>query len=81
MGLSVYLQNIMNETNVEISLEMPVLVKTALLLHYIASGSGNAVYKMIQSSTTPDPEYQWESDKLTVRHQKRETRGQPFPSR
>ena len=27
------------------------------------------------------PGYQWESDKLTVRHDKREPRGQPFPSR
>ena len=36
---------------------------------------------LIQSSTTPDPGYQWESDKLTVRHHKREPRGQPFPSR
>ena len=35
----------------------------------------------IQSSTTPNPGYQWESDKLTVRHQKREPTGQPFPSR
>ena len=26
----------------------------------------------IQSITTSDPEYQWESDKLTVRHHKRE---------
>ena len=29
----------------------------------------------IQSSTTPDPGYQWESNKLTVRHHKRELRG------
>ena len=35
----------------------------------------------IQSSTIPDPGYQWQSNKLTVRHQKREPRGQPFPSR
>ena len=35
----------------------------------------------MQSSNTPDPGYQWESDKLTVRHHKRETRDQPFPSR
>ena len=35
----------------------------------------------IHSNTTPDPGYQWESDKLTVRHHKREPRGQPFPSR
>ena len=32
-------------------------------------------------STTPDPGYQSKSDKLTVRHHKREPRGQPFPSR
>ena len=35
----------------------------------------------IQSSTTPDPGYQWEGNKLTIRHRKREPRGQPFPSR
>ena len=35
----------------------------------------------IRSSTTPDPGYQWESDKLTVRHHRREPRGQPFPTR
>ena len=34
----------------------------------------------IQSSTTPDSRYQRESDKLTVRHHKREPRGQPFPA-
>ena len=32
----------------------------------------------IQSSSTPDPGYQWESNKLTVRHHKRKPRGQPF---
>ena len=33
----------------------------------------------MQTSTTPDPGYQWESDKLTVRHHNREPRGQlPF---
>ena len=30
----------------------------------------------IQSSTIPDPRYQWEKDKLTVRHHKGEPRGQ-----
>ena len=29
----------------------------------------------IQSSTTPDPGYQWESDNVTIRHHKREPRG------
>ena len=35
----------------------------------------------IQSSNTPDPGYQWERDNITIRHHKREPRGQPFPSR
>ena len=35
----------------------------------------------IQSSTTPDPGYQWESNNFTIRHHKREPIGQPFPSR
>ena len=30
----------------------------------------------IQSSITPDPGYQWESKKLTVRHHRRELRSQ-----
>ena len=30
----------------------------------------------IQLSTIPNPGYQWESNKLTVRHHKREPRGQ-----
>ena len=34
----------------------------------------------IQSSITPDPGYQWESDNVTIRHHKRESRGQPFPA-
>ena len=32
-----------------------------------------------QSSTTPDPGYQWESDNYTIRHHKREPRGQQSP--
>ena len=35
----------------------------------------------IQSSTTPDPGYEWESDNFTIRHHKREPKGQPFPNR
>ena len=38
-------------------------------------------WESIQSSTTPDPGYQWENDNVTTRHHKREPRGQPFPSR
>ena len=35
-------------------------------------------HESIQSSTTPDPVYQWKSNKLTIRHHKREASGQPF---
>ena len=35
----------------------------------------------IQSSTTPDPGYQWESDNVANRHHTPEPRGQPFPNR
>ena len=35
----------------------------------------------IQSITSPDPGYQWESDNVTISRHKREPRGQPFPSR
>ena len=45
------------------------------------SKSGCKDQESIQSSTTLDPGYQWESDKLTVRHHKQEPRDQPFPSR
>ena len=37
--------------------------------------------KSIQSCTTHDPGYRWESDNFTIRHNKWEPRGQPFPSR
>ena len=37
--------------------------------------------KSIQSSTEPDPGYQWESYNVTIRHHKREPRGKLFPSR
>ena len=33
-----------------------------------------------QSSATPDPGYQWNSDNFTIRHHKREPSGQPLPS-
>ena len=51
--------------------------------HYLFAHSkkGCKDQESIQSSPTPDPRYQWESDKLTVRHHKREPRGQPIPSR
>ena len=42
---------------------------------------GAKIKNRYNQRTTPDPGYQWESDKLTVRHHKREPRGHPFPSR
>ena len=51
-----------------------------MILHFLESKDAKS-QESIQLSTTPDPGYQWESDKLTVRHHKREPRGQPFPSR
>ena len=34
----------------------------------------------MQAGTTPDPGYQWESNKLTVRHHKREPTSPHFKS-
>ena len=45
----------------------------------LQSKEGCKDQESIRSSITPDPGYQWESDKLTVRHHKREQRGQPYP--
>ena len=57
-----------------------VIQDFVFLVRKIGSISGYFCRYIIKSSTTPDPGYQWESDKLTVRHHKREPRGQPFPS-
>ena len=46
--------------------------KTILILYQGSRGDQES----IQSSTTPDPGYQWESNKLTVRHHRRELRSQ-----
>ena len=42
----------------------------------IQSKKDGKYQETIQSRTTPDPGYQWESNKLTVRHHKRELRSQ-----
>ena len=36
--------------------------------------------KSIQSSTTPDPGYQWESDNFTIRHPNESQEVSPFPA-
>ena len=42
----------------------------------IQGKKGGKDQESIQSSTTPDPGYQWESNKLAVRHHRRELRNQ-----
>ena len=42
----------------------------------ILSKKGGKDQESIQTSITPDPGYQWESNKLTVRHHRREIRSQ-----
>ena len=65
-----------------IVLEMLCGIKFRLIrLFYYKSTKEGKDQESIQSSTTPDPRYPWESNKLTIRHNKREPRGQPFPSR
>ena len=44
--------------------------------YYHQNKQGCEDQEPMQSSNTPDPGYQCESDKLTVRHHKREPRGQ-----
>ena len=57
------------------------LTKLQIRLHIKINKEEDKDQESIQSSTTPDPGYQWESDNVTMRHHKREPRGQPFPSK
>ena len=69
--LNLHLSNYHIVRNLSFALEPPCM----------QSKLGCKDQEMIQSSTTPDPGYQWKSDKFTVRHHKQEPRGQSFPSR
>ena len=51
------------------------------LLFLMQSKKEGKYQESIQSSTTTDTGYQWECDNVTIRHHKREPRGQPYPSR
>ena len=68
------------------SIETKLLNFIPLKSRYSVTSSNKKIKKegkdqeSIQSSTTPDPGYQWESDNVTIRHHKREPKGQPFPS-
>ena len=46
--------------------------------HDIESKKEGKDQKSIQTSTTPELVYQWESNKLIIRHHKGEPRGQPW---
>ena len=50
----------------------------SLLLCFMTSKKEGKDQESIQSSTTPDPGYQLESDNGTIRHHKREPRGRSF---
>ena len=52
-----------------------IVYKFHKLLNISESKKKNKDQKSIQSSTTPDPGYQWESDNFTTRHHKREPAG------
>ena len=47
---------------------------------YFGSNLGCKDQESIQSSTTPDPGYQWESDKLTVDTTNESQEVSPFPA-
>ena len=46
-------------------------------MHY-GSKKEDKDQESIQPSNTPDPGYQWESDNVTIRHNKREPRDNSF---
>ena len=52
----------------------------SILTRFIQSKKEGKDQESIQSSTTPDPGYQWERDNVTIKHHKREQRGQPSRS-
>ena len=59
---------------------MKIVCQQTILMKYHSKKEGKD-QESIQSSTTHDTGYQCESDNVTIRHQKRDPRGQPFPSR
>ena len=62
-------------------LPSPLWIRACFYMLALQSKKKGKDQEPIQSSTTPDSGYQWESYKFTTRHQNREPRGQPYPSR
>ena len=50
------------------------------MLYCCEVSKGAKIRNLIQSSTTPDPGYQWESDKLTVDTTNESQEVSPFPA-
>ena len=76
LALTAIIKRLNNSRSAETKMILSSLTFT--LRVFVSKGKDQ---ESIQSSTTPDPGYQWESDNVTIRHHNREPRGQPFPSR
>ena len=72
------MEHIYNHCHIKFKYKVRIMTLT-LTVFKISKKEGKDQYS-IQSSTIPDPGYQWESDNVTIRHHKREPRGQSFPS-
>ena len=73
------------EFSLYISVTKPLLIILAdsqiPFQFHIESKKEGKDQESIHSSNTADPGYQWERDNVTIRYHKRESIGQPFPSR
>ena len=78
LALTAIIKRLNNSRSAETKM---ILSSLTFTLRVFVSKKEGKDQESIQSSTTPDPGYQWESDNVTIRHHKREPRGQPFPSR
>ena len=60
---------------------LQAVIPFCMMNTYYKSDKDGKDQESLQSSTIPDPGYQWENDNVTTRHHKRGLRGQSFPSR
>ena len=73
-----YLDDILNIDNVYFESMVSQIYPSELQLNKIKKGCKDQ--ESIQSSTTPDPRYQWESDKLTADTTNESQEVSPFPA-
>ena len=61
-----------------------IVIKSELITLHVIYSKGSKKedrsQESIQSSTTPDPGYQWESDNVTIRHRKESQDVSPLPA-